>query len=369
MKRVLFLILLFIISRGNLLTSPCSLDSICINESFPYFLCDYQNVGTQQFCVKNPYKVKAPNGVSLDVPLKMSGCFIYDDTTYHFDSSSTEHSITVYDTTIVPHDHFMAIDSDYTDPEHPIPIFGYDEYGDPIYHAYTTYDIVSVPRDSTYYTLDPCNLTVNGVFDLSMVQSAFDDALSAWTGICGGCPASSPSPQTCCVHFRWIQTDDFTWRKFNPRTVVAFTHRGADPVSMGGCNYLCDSVYVCINQTKLFTQPSSSDPCDYKQFFFTGNSTRSNYWNLKAVFEHEMGHLFGFGDEYGDSGRTCRHAGSIMDSINFLRSDRGLSPDDVCMYKKLYCWPEGTDVKELIEIDFGITIFPNPTNSNLINLQ
>ena len=48
---------------------------------------------------------------------------------------------------------------------------------------------------------------------------------------------------------------------------------------------------------------------------------------------------------------------------------RGLSSDDICMYKKLYCWTPPSSVEETNTTEIGIKIFPNPTNNNAIILQ
>jgi hypothetical protein len=84
---------------------------------------------------------------------------------------------------------------------------------------------------------------------------------------------------------------------------------------------------------------------------------------------HEMGHHFGFGDEYDGDGLDCDHTGSVMDGTDFENPDRDLSDDDKCMYMKMYCWAPPTGVEENKKTLEGMKIFPNPTNNDLINIQ
>jgi hypothetical protein len=71
--------------------------------------------------------------------------------------------------------------------------------------------------------------------------------------------------------------------------------------------------------------------------------------------------------QYTGPGLLCNTDKSIMNNTH-LYEDLGLSDDDKCMYKKLYC-PGKTSVEEIKATEVAIKIFPNPTDNNMLNLQ
>ena len=241
------------------------------------------------------------------------------------------------------------------------------ETNDPILVQYYTYE------DKTTYTNDPLNEIFysfgSEAFNYQNVESNIMKAISNWTKICSlpGCTPNTQDVQNCCVKIKWVNTDDFTWRGLSPSTVQSFAH---SEVSLNSCQLNCDSVFIELNQTKEYNGAPNDDLWDYKNFFTTGYTSKGDWLSLQRVLTHEIGHYLGFGDQNGYF--SCDKNGSIMNyDYDFTTtSDVLFNDDDKCMYKKLYCWtPPPVEVEDGKIYEVGVEIFPNPTNTNLINLQ
>jgi len=187
------------------------------------------------------------------------------------------------------------------------------------------------------------------------------------------------SAYSCCVTISWT-TDAkiFTDYARVPSVIPAFN--GIVEHKYGtSCPFNCNDndFHVYLNQTDDFVHadPLTDDPCDYNNhFFITTQNTKSGWYSLQAILEYEMGWFLGFYDTwYGFQSGDCYHNGSIMNFENHMSdyeepAKADLDADDVCMYKKMYCWSTFTDVDDNTTGDFKYKIFPNPANNDKINL-
>jgi hypothetical protein len=369
MKKIILIMLICMAFYSNI-KADCTISSTCKSEEFPYFLC---NSGSRiTVCTDDPYSIAGYT------PIKNAPCFTYDASSYHIEYKETSH------VDVISHNDPYALEDDYGNyyygeydgttiykPGTNTPITGYyDEAG---YHYYEYGDYIDVPYDThdTYTTRDPCNEVIvdafgNTVFDYSAVQSCVNNAISEWQNQCSGCSLNNDYNSGCCVTIKWT-TD---WKKIssNPsevKDIYAVTH----VIPNSDCKWDCSQLVIYLNQTDDYTGAKSSDR-SYQNFFFTGsntgNSTGDNFACLLSTIEHEMGHVLGFGDEYAGSGAgtACATDGSVMNNTH-VYDNVGLSEDDKCMYKKLYC-PGTTSVKETNkEIITEINIFPNPVSDYL----
>ncbi len=78
-----------------------------------------------------------------------------------------------------------------------------------------------------------------------------------------------------------------------------------------------------------------------------------------------MGHHFGFGDQYATSGTDCDNLTSIMSDQNWDQANRGISEDDICLYKKMYCWNPSTGVDDYNTNTDLVNTFPNPSSDKI----
>jgi hypothetical protein len=226
----------------------------------------------------------------------------------------------------------------------------------------------------------------NVLFDPNQISTDLNNAISAWTVNCAGCTPSLPPPKDCCTYSNYIKVKfsknkyDFETMGSKAKDIAAVTADMSVVTSVGYCDPPCDQMEILLNQSDAFTG-LTDDNCEYSNhFFYTGNIGKYNWLSLTAILMHEIGHLLGFADQYEYENHSnaslisCFHdPGSIMFPSDFdagAGTTRGLSSDDICMYKKLYCsdLTSGLEDKPFAQ-DFGIKIFPNPTNSDLINLQ
>jgi len=291
--------------------------------------------------------------------MKFDGCFEYDATTYTLETKTTEwyeFGITEFFTVVG----YIAT-SPYYGIKTNIPIYypgtnieieGY-EVGDPIFEPYETHLILNVSTEIT--NMSYTDFWGNDCFNFNRFNSGeypgtndnFDDALATWKSLCDGCELNNDYLQHCCVKIKWANDPEiFKIREFDPEKVLAFASRTMIPGSIDPCYYDCEKLSITLNQTDDFTGNSEEDPGDYDRFFITGPTSKSGWYSFKAVLMHEMGHHFGFGDQYSTDGLDCDHTGSIMGGSGFTDPERGLTEDDKCMYMKMYCWAPTTDVEE-----------------------
>jgi len=211
--------------------------------------------------------------------------------------------------------------------------------------------------------------------------------LSEWNSICD--KLDDPNSQDkCCIKIQWTQDiEDFCQYDFDPYSVAAYCVEQYYPKDIDpDCNINCNNSKIVLNQTYEFMGISELEVQNVpKQFFFNmppytfepdPYEEIDGWWNLFAVLMHELGHYFGFGDQYSPdaNGDECQYDESIMDDTDFNKTDRTLSEEDKCMYAKLYsCPPEASSVPEftsdVIDNDLIIKMYPNPTNINKINIE
>jgi hypothetical protein len=407
-----YIILIYFLLPVNILLADNCNDPICNNESFPYFFCENGTRITK--CSSNPYNEY--DGRILLYPLKVDPTCIaaysfYDQSTYQPKAVETRIKPEVPEEDVysnwVHHDGPPEpyFDDDgttvlfwyygiygYEDGED-APIFsdndptteesGYS-MGDYILHDYWTADITTVPAHWTYqYVQCPTQITIDGqvVFDPSDITTALQNAIGAWLNCCKYCPSNNSDKQcsTCNLKVEWCNKAS-VYETENQPASSTFGLAYHD-LNTNSCNLKCQEFKILLNYcdefTGLITDKDHNDPdnpCNYTHYFyFTRNNPENNdhLWSLEAVLMHELGHIFGFDEQYGDSEgkKHCPHNGSIMDNTDFCDPTRGLSPDDECMYKKLYCWSPPSGVDENKEILEGMTIYPNPANNNIINFQ
>jgi len=380
MRHFISLLIISKILSIEIFADGCTLPLDCEDKEFPYTFCNSNNLLHK--CSKNPYDEW--DGTTKLKPMKLDGCFEYDALTYTFEYKTIVwdetgiwefHTIIGYDASgnpIFGYKTDVPIYNPGTDKEIP----GYNE-GDPILEPYDIHIMHHTDQITANKTInnnlgDICfNYYKFNPSDYPGTNDNFDNALSSWSNFCLGCDLNNEYMQHCCVKISWSKKKElFAERGFDPSEIPAFTSMSMLPPSIEPCNYDCEKIFVIINQTDDFTGNTASDPGNYsRHFFITGESNKNGWYSMSATLMHEMGHLFGFGDQYDDDGLDCDHSESVMDGTDFENPDRGLSDDDKCMYMKIYCWDPPTHVEDDNETLLSIKVFPNPTNLDLINIQ
>ena len=145
------------------------------------------------------------------------------------------------------------------------------------------------------------------------------------------------------------------------------------------CFLNCSGVKIYLNGTDQFWH--KDDDGFYHSGFYNNNSTdynnlttivtdegndpayddsdpKTGYYalNLCDILTHELGHLYGFGDNYI---YHCSGS-SIMDGGTWNAPYQGLSENDKCGFQKLYC--NITDVNEK-STKTSNEVFPNPSEN------
>ena len=390
-----------------LISTPCDLSQDCINKEFLYEFC---NNGVKVYkCSSNPYKTIV--GLNTLIPLKMDpSCINYVPNSYNLILPSTKTIHHEAESTMVwtYHDKGKTYinDDDIDDPHNGDIYYGQlgDEiiyssedlnsdiwsynYGDYIFEKYYTYDAVETKKAWDETIQIPGNDIIRNsageiVFDYNQLQIDFDAAKSAWSDLCPG-PTNKIYLQCCPVTVYWSTLEtDFTGTKYHPEDTYAATRNRTSGNS--NCSYNCSDMWIKINQSIALTGAPDLNSAAYtNNYFITGDKTNRKdglpWRSFISTIKHELGHLFGFGDQ--DGSYTCDKEGSIMNNgdkgddgikkgYDFDSPAHNLTDDDICMYKKLYCCTDYpfTEVNNLIITSVEIKIFPNPTNSNILNLQ
>jgi hypothetical protein len=138
------------------------------------------------------------------------------------------------------------------------------------------------------------------------------------------------------------------------------------------CDGYCPGMSIILNNTPEFKDIRSGKVhCyfineqiirDYEPAnIFNDLSMSDDHINFLHVVTHELGHILGL-DHFDQL--PCPP--SVYSSSNIMNSQivnnlnfSGLSIDDICMFKKLYC-PELTPVEEEHQISTDIKNYPNP---------
>lgn len=381
MKKIICLLIIFKALSLELYAEGCQLPIGCENKAFPYKFCNSNNLFYK--CSKNPYNEW--DGATKLRPMKLDTCFRYDLSSYTLEFRKIEYDKygVVIHSLVLGHDEIgrpvYGYKGDYpiyeigTDTE----ITGYSK-GEAILEPYETHiihvtDNVFANFTYTDFFGDTCyNFLRFKEGEYPGTIDNFNDAVATWVSICEGCQPNDEDMQRCCVQFAWTKDPaEFKNKKLDPEKVIAFTSTQIVPPSIEPCNYDCNQMFVYLNQTNDFTGNTDDDPGNYKRhFFITGETSKKNWYSLKATFMHEMGHLFGFGDQYVGDSLDCDNSASIMSNVGFENPSRTLSDDDRCMYMKMYCWSPTSGINENAELQIDdVSVFPNPSNSNIINIQ
>lgn len=231
-------------------------------------------------------------------------------------------------------------------------------------------DFIVEPFPDNYY----CGvIRENGdvLFDPFDYITKIDQARARWNNLC---PPQGPNEEYpwCTIKIRW-ESNKYAFPKgTNPKTTRAWYTYALYPRAYSPCEINCDKAEIVLNYTDDFLIPDVTNPCDYTGYFFTtGTTDKSDWYSLYAVLLHEMGHYFGFSDQYTGDGMACSNLTSIMNNSGFEYHTKDMNQDDECMFKKLYCCEE--TASEIIDIksvnNFVVKIFPNPTNTRKIYIS
>ncbi len=383
MNRNIIWISLFLSLLINIKTKSCDLSNSCINKQFPYWFCDEASGSRITRCSANPYNEFSNGNLIKPFKFKMNiNCLNYDESSFkypQFKEIFHHEAETTY--VNILHDIEYGRNSDNKI------IYGWrsatggcntspDEI-DCLEPFYTReIDEIKDAYDETKWfdCIDVFNEGNTVVFNSSDIAQVLRNALLSWTSKCDGCNLNDTYIRDCCsqsnIKVYWSDVpSDFKAKGSGATSIASVT-------SSYNCNTPCSQLYIKLNQSNDFTGATEDEPCNYnKHFFFTGNQGKYNWKNLETVLKHEIGHLLGFPDQYLYNDGTNAMYASCFDNDSRM-SNKGffddnspvLTDDDICMYKKLYC-SSLTDVEESHTFEQGVKIFPNPVNSDFINLQ
>ncbi len=359
-----------------MLISNCPLPSSCDESSiFPYYFCQ----GAERITLCSAH----PNEMLGYKALKMKGnCISYDGNFTFQKIIKTEPVTKTKHRELVGY--FINPDDPF-DPNNGRPYYGINLDGSYIWdESYLITEDEDVPYDySNLIHIDDVDPNSTVIFNINSVNNIFSDALNTWKSLsCENdiyCYQDKEPNRVnqCCVKVKWT-TDENKFKDDNGNGDPANTYAVTRKRYSSDCSIICNDEFVIyLNQSDIFTgYDSDTKRLPYSLRFFKTENTfgdeRTYWYSLKAILKHELGHVFGFADENDPSGIYCQHTGSIMqsgDNPNFYNIDFTLSNEDICMYKKLYCWSPFTKVEETQIFEQGIQIFPNPVNSDFINLQ
>ena len=374
--KYLLIIIVNIAFCNYLFATKCDLPQGCADEQFPYIFCNSNNL--VPLCSSNPYNMY--DGTTHLKPMKMN-CIVYDQTDQNTFSVVTkktnQHDGVVHHENGV-YDEDITIYYPDSDIERTTDADGNDLYdGEYLDFKYDTHD-------GDRFTDDPCNKIFTDfygftAFDIDDVSTDVTNALNIWRSFCVGCDLNNQSMQdnNCCAHIRWSSdATKFNVHGLTAKDVYAKVHTSMRPGAEYPCGYDCNDLFIYINQTNAFTGATLNDPCNYSNFFITGSTTKGNWASLTNVLMHEMGHIFGFSDQFlwddqqNSALSGCFHTGSIMDGTDQEDPNRSISNDDRCMYMKMYCWTPPTGINDSNPLDdVSINMFPNPTNTDKITIS
>jgi hypothetical protein len=222
--------------------------------------------------------------------------------------------------------------------------------------------------------LDPNPRPEAVVFDWRNVETRLREAARRWDNLC---PPQGPNDEYsyCCLRVIWSSSlDDLGDYPEYTRGYTEIALRSKPD----GCGADCATAYMVINKQKEFTQPDENGVP--RNFFYTESDKKGEitgeykYVSLYSLFLHELGHWAGF--QHGDES-TCNHDGSIMRNgylDEWVGVDRDLSPEDICMFKKLYCCESAkdlSDVEKHQEFAHGayFDVVPNPPTTGTVNIR
>ncbi len=237
----------------------------------------------------------------------------------------------------------------------------------------TQYSRIGFAIDSN--PLDP---TIYTVFDIDNLEQRLAEAAAAWARLC---PSQGPDAEHpyCCLRIRWsTNPDDMHGYPGAPAVTHAELPPGGSPHT--NCQVDCNGSEIVINQNVVYTDPDRQ--LRPRNFLYTESNAPAviptegyAYVDAYSMFLHELGHWLGFSHSDGEDTRhnICEHTGSIMEigsdyPAQWINRRRDLSPDDVCMFKKLYCCGNTTKHSEVAYSADGpvFAVLPNPARHSLV---
>ena len=313
MKLFKYIFIIFILTTFNLFSLDCEIDEDCEEQSFNYNYCD----GNRRIskCSHNPYNTYDDQNNLLQ-PMKQTGCFEYDALSYKFEKYNGAGSII-----------------------------------------------------NNLITEDDGDI----IFALNLMQKEINDAKQRWKDNCKDCNLNNDFINTCCIKIKWTKNElEFPNSTFD-EPVTGISRKKITNTAY--CEIDCSDLTIYLNQTDNFTGYLKGD-LRYKQFFFTRNKAYTEetfgnvWWNLYATLLHEMGHMFGFDHSVSSKklivAPPCLNSSSIMSNFGFEKGDRDLTEEDICMYKKMYCWTPTTGIDDYNTNNDLVYTFPNPSSERFL---
>jgi len=218
----------------------------------------------------------------------------------------------------------------------------------------------------------------NTVFTKEKAIKDIDKAVESWNCICGvhagipGCP--------CTVKILFVtdpKDKDFN-NDIKNHPIEKTLAMENTSVYRKSCILNCNGSYIKINFIDKFYIDKSGRPI---RFFINEELTNSSVVNevkdngcevfsFYDVVLHEVGHLFGFGHYDPEIPYApCNPPGDgIMNSTLDANqnSSKGLSNDDMCMFRKLYC--KTLSIDEFV-VEQNNQINPNPAHNDIVQIK
>lgn len=220
--------------------------------------------------------------------------------------------------------------------------------------------------------------TLDYVFINDVMQDLLTQARDRWELLC---PPEGPNDeyQYCCVRVTWsssIRDMGGSPKGFGTTWIYP---QPANPLEPAKCEYDCSQSYIVLNQEADLTNVDENGVP--REFIYTQAAGASklpsdyHYASAYSVLLHELGHWYGFAhaDQDDADGNSCDHSNSIMHTGSrdeWWGQDRDLDPEDICMFKKLYCC-EASKTAGVKEEEneatqkFSFEAIPNPATSKV----
>ncbi len=229
------------------------------------------------------------------------------------------------------------------------------------------FEFQSQSGDPTIIKLD---IQVGGkieVFDISKVQDDIDNAQYGWNCLCG----KENDECVCIVKVKFISDNRYWPPKVNKlEPMVSLTQLETSP----GCKLKCPhpNTSILLNNLPGFKQKMLESRIrsfsNQEYIDVNGNDylkqTRAGLrtYNLTDIMYQAIGLVYGLRPQSGDPECNPPYEGRMGSGFTMEQGSQGLSRDDKCMFKKLYC-PALTPVEEEIVENSELYNYPNPFNA------